>query len=137
MSDSLKLFIDLNEAGLDLEREELEQFSLDLGDEMQGGELVEDARLAREEELPDRAKSGAAAFIMGVLMTEVNRENIKKAVDWLGIRFYGKTLTFSYEDADGTTVKFDHRNQAEFEQALQGAERLAMLRLRIQQGAEE
>ena len=137
MSDSLKLLIDLNEAGLDLEQQELEQFSLELGDEMQGGELVEDTRLAREDDLPDGAKSGAAAFVMGILMTEVNRENIKKAVDWLGNRFYGKTLTFSYEDADGTTLNFDYRDEAEFERALQAAERLSMMRLRIQRGAEE
>ena len=131
MSDPLKLLIDLSQADLDLNRTEFEDFALTLADEMQHGRLVQEAALLREEDLPEGAKSGASAFIMGVLLAEVSPENIKKVVNWLGNRFYGKTLTFSYEDADGTTVAFEYRNDEEFERALQGTERLSRMRLHL------
>lgn len=131
MSDPLKLLIDLDQADLDLNRAELEDFLLTLADEMQRGRLVQEAVLLREEDLPEGAKSGVSAFIMGVLLTEVSLENFKKVVNWLGNRFYGKTLTYSYEDADGTTVAFEYRNDKEFERALQGTERLSRMRLKL------
>lgn len=75
MSDTLDLFIDLNEAGLDLEPEELEAYSQQLVTDLKDG-LAEDAKLARSADAPAGSKAGEAGFDLGILKAEVNLENI-------------------------------------------------------------
>jgi hypothetical protein len=125
------MLIDFSEAGLDLQRAELEEYLLNLGDELRSGELVQGARLARESDLPDGSKSGMAAFVVGVLTAEVNRENIRKVLDFLGNQFYGKTLTLAGE-IDGMTYSIEYRNQKDIDQAIETIERLSNLRVKIQ-----
>ena len=53
---SSTILIDFSEAGLDLDRADLEDFLLNIADEMQSGDLVEEVRLARETDIPEAAK---------------------------------------------------------------------------------
>jgi hypothetical protein len=130
MPTSSTVLIDFSEAGLDLDRADLEDFLLNIADEMQSGDLVEEARLARETDIPEAAKSGAAAFLVGILTTKVNRENLGKIMDYLGNLRYGKTLKLSGE-IDGMTYNIEYRNKQELDQAADTIERLANLRIKI------
>lgn len=132
MPKSCPISIDFSEAGLDLDRADLEDFLLIIADEMESGDLVQSARLARDEDIPEAAKSGVAAFLIGVLTAEINRENLGRVMDYLGNLRYGKTLTLSFE-LDGMTSTLEYRNQQELDQALAATERLANLRVRIQE----
>ena len=132
MSDSCSVLIDFSEAGLDLDRADLESFLLTIADEMESGYLVQSARLARDEDIPDAAKSGVAAFLIGILTTEINRENLGKVMDYLGNLRYGKTLTLSGE-VDGMTYNIEYRNKEELDQAADTIERLANLRVKIRE----
>jgi hypothetical protein len=130
MPTSSTVLIDFSEAGLDLDRADLEDFLLNIADEMQSGDLVEEARLARETDIPEAAKSGVAAFLVGILTAEINRQNLAKVIDYLGNLRYGKTLTLSGE-IDGMTYNIEYRNKQELDQAADTIERLANLRIKI------
>lgn len=132
MVKSCSVLIDFSEAGLDMERPELEAFLLTLADEMEAGDLVQSARLARDEDIPEAAKSGVAAFLVGLLTAEINRENLGKVMDYLGNLRYGKTLTLS-GDIDGMTYNIEYRNKQELDQAADTIERLANLRVKIRE----
>ncbi len=132
MPEASAVLIDFSEAGLDLDRVELESFLLTIADELESGDWVQSARLAREEDIPEAAKSGAAAFLMGVLTTEINRKNLGKLMDYLGNLRYGKTLTLSGE-MDGMTYNIEYRNKQELDQAADTIERLANLRVKIRE----
>jgi hypothetical protein len=130
MPKTSTVLIDFSEAGLDFNRADLEDFLLNIADEMQSGELVEDARLARETDIPEAAKSGVAAFLVGILTTKINRENLGKVMNYLGNIRYGKTLKLSGE-IDGMTYNIEYRNKQELEQAADTIERLTNLRIKI------
>ncbi|ASC70957.1 hypothetical protein XM38_019060 [Halomicronema hongdechloris C2206] len=130
MSSVHHVLIDFSEAGLGYDRDQLEEFLLTIADELQAGELASEAHLARETDMPDAAKPGATAFLMGILTAEINRENLRKVVDFFGSQFYGKTLTLS-GDIDGMTYSIEYRNKQELDQAAETIERLANLRLKI------
>jgi hypothetical protein len=132
MSESCSVLIDFSEAGLDLDRTDLESFLLTIADEMESGDLVQSARLARDEDIPEAAKSGVAAFLIGILTAEINRENLSKMMDYLGNLRYGKTLTLSGE-IDGMTYNIEYRNKQELDQAADTIERLANLRVKIRE----
>ena len=132
MSQPCAVLIDFSEAGLDLERAELEDFLLTIADEMETGNLAQSARLAREEDIPEAAKSGAAAFLIGILTAEINLENLGKVMDYLGNLRYGKTLILSGE-IDGMTYNIEYRNKQELDQAADTIERLANLRVKIRE----
>lgn len=132
MVKSCSVLIDFSEAGLDLERPELEAFLLILADEMEAGNLVQSARLARDEDIPEAAKSGVAAFLVGLLTAEINRDNLGKVMDYLSNLRYGKTLTLSFE-VDGMVSTIEYRNKQELDQALEATERLANLRVKIRE----
>jgi len=132
MVESCSVLIDFSEAGLDLERPELEAFLLTIADEMEAGDLVQLARLARNEDIPEAAKSGVAAFLVGLLTAEINRDNLGKVMDYLGNLRYGKTLTLSFE-VDGMVSTIEYRNKQELDQALEATERLANLRVKIRE----
>jgi hypothetical protein len=132
MAESRSVLIDFSEAGLDLDRADLESFLLTIADEMESGDLVQSARLARDEDIPEAAKSGVAAFLVGILTTEINRENLGKVMDYLGNLRYGKTLTLS-GDIDGMIYNIEYRNKQELDQALDATERLANSRVKIRE----
>jgi hypothetical protein len=132
MVQSCSVLIDFSEAGLGLERADLEAFLLTIADEMEAGDLVQSARLSRDEDIPEAAKSGVAAFLVGLLTAEINRENLGKVMDYLGNLRYGKTLTLSFE-VDGMVSSIEYRNKQELDQALEATERLANLRVKIRE----
>jgi len=84
MPISSTVLIDFSEAGLDLDRADLEDFLLNIADEMQSGDLVQEARLARETDIAEAAKSGVATFLVGILTAEINRKTLGKVMDYLG-----------------------------------------------------
>jgi hypothetical protein len=132
MSESLPVLIDFSEAELGFDSADLEDWLLSIADEMESGDLAQSARLARDEDIPEAAKSGVAAFLVGFLTAEINRENLGKVIDYLGNLRYGKTLTLSFE-VDGMTSTLEYRNKQELDQALDATERLANLRVKIRE----
>ena len=131
MVESCSLLIDLSEADLDLDRADLEDYLLTIADEMESGDLVQSARLARDEDIPEAAKSGAAAFMVGRLITQFSRENLGRLMDYFFNLHYGKTLVLSGE-IDGMTYNIEYRNKQELDQAADTIERMANLRLKMQ-----
>lgn len=125
MSETLDLFIDLNEAGLDLEPEELEAYSQRLAADLRDG-LAEDATLARSTDIPEGSKSGAAGFDLGILKAEVNVKNILAVVGWLRTRIAGATLKIEYGD-----VKLEYRTPEQLERQLQALEKISHLTVRV------
>lgn len=125
MSHTLDVFIDLNEAGLDLEPEELESYSQRLATDLKEG-LAEDAVLARAADVPEGSKAGEAGFDLGILKAKVNSKNIKAFLDYLGEHIYGRTLRIEYGD-----VKLEYRTPQELEQQLQAVERISHLTVRV------
>lgn len=132
MSELLPVLIDFSEAELGFDSADLEDWLLSIADEMESGDLAQSARLARDEDIPEAAKSGVAAFLVGILTAEINRENLGKVIDYLGNLRYGKTLTLSFE-VDGMTSTLEYRNKQELDQALDATERLANLRVKIRE----
>lgn len=132
MPQSCSVLIDFSEANLGLDRAELESYLLTIADEMEASDLTQSAHLAREEDIPEAAKSGAAAFLIGILTAEINLENLGKVMDYLGNLRYGKTLTLSGE-VDGMTYNIEYRNKQELDQAADTIERLANLRVKIRE----
>lgn len=130
MPKSSTILIDFSEASLDLDRADLEEFLLSIADEMQSGGLAEDARLVRTKDIPEAAKPGLTAFLVGILTAEINYKNLSKVMDYLGNLRYGKTLTLSGE-LDGMTYSIEYRNKQELDQAADTIERLSNLRIKI------
>jgi hypothetical protein len=125
MSDTLDLFIDLHEAGLDLEPEALEAYSQRLTADLKDG-LAEDATLARSTDIPEGSKAGEAGFDLGILKAEVNLKNILAVMNWLRERIAGATLKIEYGD-----VKLEYRTPEQLEQQLQAIEKISHLTVRV------
>lgn len=135
MAKLLTVMIDLTEAGLAVSPDNIEARSLDLADELRAGRLAESAQLARQEELTAGAKAGLLPFVGGVVKAEISRGNLKKTMDFLGNRFYGKTLTLVYK-AEGVERSIEYRNSADMELALRAIEqldRLEAMRVQVRQ----
>lgn len=130
MSESLPVLIDFSEAELGFDSADLENWLLSIAHEMQAGDLVQSAHLVRDQGIPDEAKSGAGAFLVGVLTAEINRANLAKLMDYLGNLRWGKTLTLSGE-VDGMTFTIEYRNPQELNQALEAMEQLVSLRIKV------
>jgi hypothetical protein len=112
-----ELLIDLNQAGLDLEPDALEAFSLRLVEELRS-DLAEDARLIREDEVPDGAMSGVAAFIGGMLKAEVTAKNTGKVLGWLWTVRPNTTQKISYEK-NGSKVALEYRTSNQLQEQIE------------------
>ena len=106
-----ELIIDLNQAGLDLEPDELEAYSMRLVEELRS-DLAEDAGLVREETIPDGAMSGAAALVLGVLKAQVSIENVGKVLKWLWTLKPSAVQKITYKK-DGREVVLEYQNSAQ------------------------
>ncbi len=124
----IDLFIDLNEAGLDLESEDLEAYTQRLVTDLKDG-LAEDAALARAADVPEGSKAGDAGFDLGILKAEVNLKNIQALLKWLKTRIAGATLKLEYGD-----VKLEYRTPEQLEQQLQALEKISHLTVRVIKG---
>ncbi|MCX5963239.1 MAG: hypothetical protein NT070_08850 [Cyanobacteria bacterium] len=112
-----ELIIDLNQAGLDLEPDELEAYSLRLVEELRS-DLAEDAGLVREESVPDGAMSGAAALVLGVLKAEVSIANVGKVLKWLWTLKPNAVQKITYKK-DGREVVLEYQNSAQLEEQIE------------------
>lgn len=128
---TLDVLIDLTDADLDLNSEELEAYSLQLTEELKS-ELADDAALVRAPEPPEGSRAGAAAFVLGLLKAQVNLENIKALLNWLGERLYGKTLEIEYGD-----VKLTYRTPQQLEEQLMALEKISELKIRVVEAVSE
>ena len=125
------LVIDLNQAGFDFEPEEMEAYSLQLADELRG-DLVEDAGLARESDLPEGAMSGAAAFLEGILKAEVNPTNIWSVMKWLWNLKPNTVLKVTYE-SDGKKVVLEYRTQEQLDSQIEALKKIEALMVQLVQ----
>lgn len=124
-NSNIQVLIDLSEAGQDLEPEALEELTSQVAEEIRG-ELVEDAELVRESEIPELGKPGLGGFILGVLKTEVSLKNATALLNYLGERFYGKPVKISFE-RNGNKYSIEYGSEAQLEKAIQAIERLAKM----------
>jgi hypothetical protein len=112
-----ELLIDLNQAGLDLEPEALEAYSLRLAEELRS-DLAEDARLVREDEVPDGAMSGAGAFVAGILKADIVKKNIGKVLGWLWTVRPNTTQKITYKK-NGSEVVMEYRTSAQLQEQIE------------------
>lgn len=125
MSEPINLLIDLNAAGLDLDPEALENYSLNLVNDLKDG-LADDAQLARVEDIPEGSKSAQGSFDLGFLKAEVNVENTVALLRWLKHRIAGAELEIEYGD-----VKLKYRTEEQLEQQLAALEKISHLTVRV------
>jgi hypothetical protein len=125
MSETLDLFIDLNQAGLNLEPEELETYAQRLAADLKDG-LAEDAILARATDVPEGAKAGGAGFDLGILKAEVNPKDILAVLKWLRDKIAGATLKIEYGD-----VRLEYRTPEQLELQLQALEQISHMTVRV------
>ncbi len=111
-----QVIIDFNQAGLDLEPEEMEAYALRLAEELRE-DLVEDVGLARESDIPDGVMSGTAAFLLGLLKAEVTAKNILAVMKWLWNLRPNTVLKVSYKNGD-REVHMEYRTQEQLEQQM-------------------
>lgn len=111
-----QVIIDFNQAGLDLEPEEMEAYALRLAEELRE-DLVEDVGLARESDIPDGAMSGTAAFLLGILKAEVTAKKILAVMKWLWNLRPNTVLKVSYKNGD-REVHMEYRTQEQLEQQM-------------------
>jgi hypothetical protein len=128
MVSNVQVLIDLTDADLDLDAEELEELTINLAQEI--SELVEDSEPVRESEIPKGSKPALAGFIPGMLKAVVNPKKAKELLDSLGNRFYGKTVKLEYED-NGTKYKLEYGNKEQLDDALNAIERLSKIKVSV------
>ena len=105
--------------------EALEELTSQVVEEIRG-ELVDDAALVRESEIPELGKPGLGGFIVGVLKTEVSLKNAGALLNYLGERFYGKPVKITFE-RNGNKYSIEYGSKAQLEEAIQAIERLAKM----------
>ncbi|QLE57553.1 hypothetical protein [Nostoc sp. TCL26-01] len=127
MSD-VQVLIDLSDADIDLEPEELEALTASVAQEIR--DIVEDAEPVRESDIPDNSKPALAGFIPGMLTTFVNPKKAKELLDSLGNRFYGKTLKLDYED-NGAKYSLEYTSKEQLNDALSAIERLSKVKVSV------
>jgi hypothetical protein len=111
-----QVIIDLNQAGFDLEPEEMEAYASRLVQELRE-DLAEDAELAREVDIPDRAMSGTAAFLLGILKVEITVTNILAVMRWLWDLRPNTILKISYKQ-ENYEVNLEYRTREQLEQQI-------------------
>jgi hypothetical protein len=126
-----KVVIDLNQAGLDLDAEEMEAYALQLAQELRE-DLAQDAGLARETDIPDGAMSGAAAFLLGILKAEVSAKNLGAMMKWLWNVRPNTVLKVSYKKGD-REVNLEYRTPEQLEQQLEAIQKIDSLMVQLVQ----
>lgn len=131
MADPIKLFIDLKDADSDVFKEvELNEMAELLAEEVKAGRLVHSAELTRKEEIPDRAMSGLAGLVSGLVTAVVLPELLTRLVDFLLKRFKPETMRFSWTDGD-KSITFDYTTKEDFERKLHAAKELFNFHIKI------
>ncbi|MEG4838364.1 hypothetical protein [Microcoleus sp. B9-D4] len=119
---TVQFIIDLTTTGL--EDEELNRLAVTLLQQMKDSDEFEKVnRVAVEDEdIPKDAKS-IEGFIVGILMAEVNSQNIISAISWLHRRLIGKTLKFTIKTPQGTEISLEGSTLKDIEALMQKAEK--------------
>jgi hypothetical protein len=115
----------LTEAGQDLEPEALEELTCQVVEEIRG-ELVDEAELVRESDIPELGKPGLGGFILGVLKTEISLKNAGALLNYLGERFYGKPVKITFE-RNGNKYSIEYGSKAQLEEAMEAIKRLSKM----------
>lgn len=119
---TVQFILDLTTTGL--EEEELNRLTITLLQQMKDSDEFEKVnRVAVEDEdIPKDAKS-IEGFIVGILMAEVNSQNIISAISWVQRRLSGKTLKFTVKTPQGTEISLEGRTLKDIEALMQEAEK--------------
>ena len=112
----MQVWIDLSQIDDELEPEELEGYALQVANELQE-DIADEAELARASEVPDGAMSGAGAFIVGLLKTEITGENLFKLTGALWNLRPKTTLKVSYEK-NGQKVNLEYQTPDQLQQQI-------------------
>lgn len=121
---SLQITIDISQIDLDLEPEELESLTSSLKDEI--SDLVEDAELVRESEIPEGSKPALAGFIPGILKTQISIKNIQAVIGVLKDRFGAKPIKIIGEK-NGNKFTVEVGKPEDLDKAVEAFKKLAEL----------
>ncbi|MBD2463929.1 hypothetical protein H6G89_23280 [Oscillatoria sp. FACHB-1407] len=121
-TSDLKIMIDISQVDPDLEPEELESLTDSLKNEI--SELVEDAELVRESEIPEGGKPALAGFVLGILKTEVSVKNIQALMGVLQDRFGSKPIELTGEK-NGNKFSIKVGKPEDLDQAVAAFQKLA------------
>jgi hypothetical protein len=124
MTAPLSLIIDLTHAGLDLDPEDLEIYTLRLVNELKDG-LAEDAALARVATVPDGSKA-AEGTEPGLLKALVDPKKLVALLGWLKTRLLDPMLEIQYGD-----VTLRYQTPEQLEQQIQALEKISTLTIRV------
>jgi hypothetical protein len=116
----LDVTIDLKNSELDLDPEELEQRTIDTLQQLQDLDEVKEAGLVRDLAPPPGSKPLDAAFLIGLLKTEVSISSMKSLMGFLWERFSGKPLEIEVEH-NGKKLKAKVSNEKELAAAVEAA----------------
>jgi hypothetical protein len=112
---SVIITINFNDLGLDLEEQD-KNVHLLLNQLKSLDEVITVGRVT-DPSIPKDSKSLSSGWIVGLLMAEVNVENFKKLILFLGERLQGKTIELEIE-VDGNKLKVKAGSQAGLNAAL-------------------
>jgi len=116
----LDVTIDLTSSEPDLDPEELDQRTINLLQQLETLDEVEEVSLVRDLAPPPGSKPLDAAFLVGLLKTEVSISNIKALMGFLWERFSGTPLELEVE-GNGKKLKVKADNQKELSAAIEAA----------------
>lgn len=112
----MQVWIDLSQIDEKLEPEELEGYALQVANELRE-DIADEAALARASDVPDGAMSGAGAFIVGLLKTEITGENLFKLGGALWNLRPKTMLKVSYEK-NGQKVNLEYQTPEQLQQQI-------------------
>jgi len=112
--ENIQLIIALSDPQLDEER--LQTDTQNILSEIQEFDGVENADLVSVETAEPGSKS-IGGFLLGILNTEINAENLKSFVGYVGDRLFGKTIKIKAE-SKGKKINIEVSNVEDLKKAL-------------------
>lgn len=116
---NIKVTIAFNDPELD--SEELEEQAQNLVAQMKGLDEVETVERVLDSNPPEGNKA-VGAILVGLLTTQVNKENAQKLLGFLGDRLGNKPIELEVE-ANGRKLKVKASSQAELTAAIEAAQK--------------
>ena len=121
MTTNLQVTIDLSDPNLD--EQELETETQKLLAQMKNLEQNDELNRVDRVSDPNPPVGGkGAGFLVGLLMAEVSKENLKKLWGFLGDRLGNKPIKLKIKAPDGQELEIEASSQQEFEFAYQKAQ---------------
>ncbi len=116
--EPIQLIIDFSQ--FDLEPERLDRLTQALWKEFQNQEGIQVDRIP-DPNLPEGGKA-IGGFLIGLLMAEVSKENLKKLLAYLSDRLINKPIKLKVKAPNGRELELEASSQQEFEFAYQKAQ---------------